>query len=167
MKRQTDSFSAVERASNAKTVPKFCATRWTVRVTTLSALLAKYRSVVQALERIADCSRGDAANEATAYLRLLSDSTFIVATVVAQAVLSFFAKRKTATLVKLTKISTYQKNACKKTEQTSFGTRCGTGLRQLLGLWEPQSQNHALPTSSTIVLMQGVTLTRLQVIATK
>lgn len=43
-------------------------------------LLAKYRSVVQALERMADYSRGDAANKATAYLRiLLSDSTLKVA----------------------------------------------------------------------------------------
>lgn len=87
----TESFSAIERASSAKTVPKFCPTRWTARVTTLSALLAKYRSVVQALEMIADRSKGDAQNDASAHLRLLSDSQFIVALVVAQAVLSFFA----------------------------------------------------------------------------
>lgn len=79
-------------------------------------------------------------------------------------------KQRTAALVKQTKISTYQEFPCKTTEQISFGRGSGTGLRQLLGLWEPRSQNHALPTSSTIVLMQviqGVSLTRLQVITTK
>ena len=91
MKASTESFSAIDRASNANAVPKFCATRWTARVTTLSALLARYRSVVQALERIVDFSRGDAENVASAHLRLLSDSQFIVALTVAQAVLSFFA----------------------------------------------------------------------------
>lgn len=43
------------------------------------------------MERIADCNIGDAENEAFAYLRLLSDSTSIVAIAVAQDVLSFFA----------------------------------------------------------------------------
>lgn len=118
---------------NANTVPKFCATRWTARVTTLSALLAKYCSVVQALERIVDCSRGDAQNDANVHLRLLRDSQFIVALTVAQAVLSFLLllqihfKQKTGTLAKLTKISTYQKHACKTTEQMSFGRSCGSG----------------------------------------
>ena len=87
----SDSFDAIQRGSNASTVPKFCATRWTARVTTLSAFLPKYCSVSQALKMIADRSRGDAQIEARAHIRLLNDSQFIVALVVAQAVLSFFA----------------------------------------------------------------------------
>ena len=74
------------------TVPKFCPARWNARVTTLSALIAKYLSVVKALDTIADCSTGDARNDALANSRLLCDPQFIdVAIVVAQAVLSFFA----------------------------------------------------------------------------
>lgn len=87
----SDSFDAIKRGSNANTVPNFCATRWTARVTTLSAFLAKYCSIIQALERIADCSRGDVQIDARAHVLLLNDSQFIVALVVAQAVLSFFA----------------------------------------------------------------------------
>lgn len=43
------------------------------------------------MERIADCNIGDVENEASAYLRVLSDLTSIVAIAVAQDVLSFFA----------------------------------------------------------------------------
>ena len=91
MKRYLITFDAIQRGSNASSVPKFCATRWTAIVTTLSALLPKYCSVIQALERIADCSRGDAQIEAHAHVSLLNDSQFIVALVVTQAVLSLFA----------------------------------------------------------------------------
>ena len=63
----------------------------TARVTNLSALLPKHCSVIQALERIADCRRGEAQIEARAHVRLLNDSRFVVALVVTQAVLSFFA----------------------------------------------------------------------------
>ena len=87
----TESFSAINRASNALTVPKFCPTRWSARVTTLSALVAKYCSVVKALDMIADRSTGDAINDARAHSHILCDPQFIVALVVAQAILTFFA----------------------------------------------------------------------------
>ena len=62
----SDSFDAIQRGSNA---PFQSATRWTARVTPLSALLPKYCPVIQALERIlADCSRGDTQIEARAHL---------------------------------------------------------------------------------------------------
>ena len=44
----SDSFDAIQRGLNARTVPTFCATRWTARVTTLSVLLSNYCSVIQA-----------------------------------------------------------------------------------------------------------------------
>ena len=54
-------------------------------------MLPKFCSVIQALERIADCSRGHAQIKTLAHVRLFNDSEFIVALVVAKAVLSFFA----------------------------------------------------------------------------
>ena len=49
------SAEAMKKGGNRKTVPKFCATRWTARVSTLSSLLSKYVEVLKALENIRDC----------------------------------------------------------------------------------------------------------------
>ena len=76
-------------AEGGRKVPKFCSTHWTARVTTLSALIAKYLEVMETLEKIRDSSTGDARADSSSYIRLLEDSQFIVALTIAQFVLSF------------------------------------------------------------------------------
>ncbi|XP_068680219.1 uncharacterized protein [Montipora foliosa] len=61
--------------------------RWSAKVTTLSALLAKYGSVLLALDEISSKSCSDAKRDASAYSSLLQDSEFIVALTVSQFVL--------------------------------------------------------------------------------
>ena len=85
------SMTEIEAGSRRFHVPKFCATRWSARVSTLSALIAKYVTVVETMDRIKDSSTGEARNDASSYIRLLEDSNFVVALVVAQAVLSFLS----------------------------------------------------------------------------
>ena len=82
---EDESAKTLEEGSKRQTVPKFCATRWSAKATTLSAFLAKYGSVLLALDEISPSSSGDA----SAYSRLLQDSEFIVALTVSQFVLSF------------------------------------------------------------------------------
>ena len=55
----------------------------------MSALLSKYIDVIKALEKIRDSSSADARNDAASYIRLLEDSQFLVALVVAQFILSY------------------------------------------------------------------------------
>ena len=75
--------------ANFRTLSSFSS----ARVTTLSALLAKYCSIIQALVGIAHCSRGHAQIEGSAHARPLNDPQFIVALVVAQAILSYFVTK--------------------------------------------------------------------------
>ena len=90
---EDESAKTLEEGSKRQTVPKFCATRWSAKVTTLSALLAKYGSVLLALDEISSSSSGDAKRDASAYSRLLQDSAeFIVALTVSQFVLSFLTQ---------------------------------------------------------------------------
>ena len=89
---EDESAKTLEEGSKRQTVPKFCATRWSAKVTTLSALLANYGSVLLALDEISSSSSGDAKRDASAYSRLLQDSEFIVALTVSQFVLSFLAQ---------------------------------------------------------------------------
>ena len=84
-----ESDIAIKQGSHKKSVPKFCATRWTARVDTLSALIAKYKLILEALDQIQDTSNGDAKRDAGTYIRLLSDSKFLVSLVVAQFILSY------------------------------------------------------------------------------
>ena len=84
-----ESDIAIKQGSQKKSVPKVCATRWTARVDTLSALIAKYKLILEALEQIQDTSIGDARRDAGTYIRLLSDSKFLVSLVVAQFILSY------------------------------------------------------------------------------
>ena len=89
---EDESAKTLEEGSKRQTVPKFCVTRWSAKITTLSALLAKYGSVLLALDEILSSSSGDAKRNASAYSRLLQDSEFIVALTVSQFVLSFLAQ---------------------------------------------------------------------------
>ena len=91
---EDESAKTLEEGSKQKTVPKFCATCWSAKGTTPSALLAKYGSVLLALDEISSSSSGDAKRDASAYSRLLQDSEFIVALTVPQFVLSFLAEVK-------------------------------------------------------------------------
>ncbi len=54
------SNKAILGGARKKTVPKLCPTRWSSRVETLSALIAKYSSALETLEKIADQSNGGA-----------------------------------------------------------------------------------------------------------
>ena len=63
-------------------MPKFCATRWTARVDTLSALIVKYKLILEALEQIQDTSNGGTKRDAGTYISLRSDSKFLVSLVV-------------------------------------------------------------------------------------
>ena len=78
--------------SKRQTVPKFCATRWSAKFNTLSALLTKYDSVPLTLVEISSSSSGDAKSNAPAYSSLLQDSHCIVAYTVSQFVLSLLAQ---------------------------------------------------------------------------
>lgn len=82
---------ALQEGSRRTTVPKFCPTRWTARVSTLSALMAKYATVLEAMESISLTSTGDAHSDARSYVRLLEDPQFIATLAVAQAILSYLA----------------------------------------------------------------------------
>ena len=70
-----ESDIGLKQGSHEKSVPKFC---WTARVDTLSALIAKYKLILEALQQIQDTSNGDAKRDAGTYIRLLSDSKFLV-----------------------------------------------------------------------------------------
>ena len=73
-----DSDIAIKQGSHKKSVSKLCATRWTARVDTLSALIAKYKLILDALEQVQATSKGDGQRDAGTYIRLLSDSKFLV-----------------------------------------------------------------------------------------
>ena len=84
-----ESNIAIKQGSHKKFVPMFCATRWTARVDILSALIAKYKQILEALAQIQDMSKGDAKRIAGTYICLLSDSKFLVSLVVAQFILTY------------------------------------------------------------------------------
>ena len=92
----SESAEAIKEGGKKKTAPKFCATRWTARVSTLSSLLSKYVEVLKALENIRDSSTAEARCDASSYMRLMEDSQFIVALTVSQFVLSFLGAVTTA-----------------------------------------------------------------------
>ena len=73
-------------------MPKLCPTRWSSRVETLSALIAKYSSVLETLGQIADQSTGEPRSNAQSYIRLMESPQFIVGLVVVQFILSFTAQ---------------------------------------------------------------------------
>ena len=87
----SESMTEIEAGSRRYDVPKFCATHWSARVRTLSALIAKYVIVLETMGRIKDSSKGETRSDACLYMRLLEDSQFVVALVVTQAVLGFIS----------------------------------------------------------------------------
>ena len=54
----------------------------------MSALIVNYKLILDALEQIQDTRNGDAKRDAGTYIRLLSDSKFLVFLVVAQFILN-------------------------------------------------------------------------------
>ena len=74
-----------------RSVPKLFPTRWSSKIETISAMIAKYPTVLNTLSAIADQSKGQPRSNAQSYIRLLEDSQFIVALVVGQHILSFTA----------------------------------------------------------------------------
>ena len=72
-------------------VPKFNPTRWSMRVDTLSTMLAKYQHVLYAVDQIALQSAVEGQGNAISYARSLDDPEFIVSLVVTQYILSFFS----------------------------------------------------------------------------
>ena len=86
------SNKAILTGARKKTVPKLCPTRWSSRVETLSALIAKYSSVLETLGQIADQSTGEPRSNAQSYIRLMESPQFIVGLVVVQFILSFTAQ---------------------------------------------------------------------------
>ena len=73
-----ESDIAIKQGSHKKSVPKFYATRWTARVDTLSAVNAKYKQILEALEQIHDTINVDAKKDVSTYIRLLSYYKFLV-----------------------------------------------------------------------------------------
>ena len=67
----TQSIQALKEGSQKVSVSKFCPTRWSARLLTLSTLLAKYPTVLDALDTISDSSTGDAKSDAESYIRLM------------------------------------------------------------------------------------------------
>jgi len=113
----TQSIQALKEGSQKVSVPKFCPTRWSARLLTLSTLLAKYPTVLDALDTISDSSTGDAKSDAESCIRLMESSAFIVAVSVAQFVLSYLAlvtktlQAKQCDWCRLTKRWSWRKNA--------------------------------------------------------
>ena len=85
------SSQGIKAGARKTLVPKLCPTRWSSRVETLSALMAKYGAVLETLELIAAHSNSEPRSNAQSYIRLLEDPQFIVALVVGQYILSFTA----------------------------------------------------------------------------
>ena len=85
------SNKAILRGTKKKTVPELCPTRLSSRVETLSALTAKYLSVIETLKQITNQSKGEPRSNVQSYIRLMEYSHFIIALVVVQFILSFTA----------------------------------------------------------------------------
>ena len=83
-----ESDIAIKQGPHKKSVQKFCATRWTARVDTLSALIVKYKLILEA-QQIQDTSNADAKRNAGRYIRIMSDSKLLVSLVVGQFILSY------------------------------------------------------------------------------
>ena len=78
-----ESITAIRKGARRKSVLKFNATRCSARVCTLSAMIAKYPTILKAMDRIREESSGDSRSDASSYIRLLEDPQFIVALIIA------------------------------------------------------------------------------------
>ena len=63
---------AIESGSKRHHIPKFCATRWSAGVSTLSALIAKYTTVFETFGIIRDRSQGKARDDACDSWKIVS-----------------------------------------------------------------------------------------------
>ena len=87
---ENDVSDTLFKESSSRQVPKLCETRWSARVTTLSSVIAKYHAIYVALRDISlESADVEARTKVDAFQRLMLSSSFIVALVVAQFILSF------------------------------------------------------------------------------
>lgn len=71
-----ESVIAIEKGARRKSVPKFCATRWGARVCTLFSMLAKYPTILKAMDRIREESSGDSQSDASSYITFGRSSVY-------------------------------------------------------------------------------------------
>lgn len=86
----TESNKNIEQSFSVNILPKLCETRWSARVDTLSVVIRKYAAILSSLEDVRyESTVPDARTKATAFVNMMEKSTFIVAIVVAQHILSY------------------------------------------------------------------------------
>lgn len=86
----SESNKNIEQSFSVNILPKLCETRWSARVDTLSVVIGKYAAILSSLEDVRNESTvPDARTKATAFINMMEKSTFIVAIVVAQHILSY------------------------------------------------------------------------------
>ena len=87
MRNQALPMIFLQRAKN-KAVPKLCKTRWSARVSTLLSFISKYKAIFLTLKDIgSESSDSDVRTNAISYAMLM-ESSFIIALVVSQHILS-------------------------------------------------------------------------------
>ena len=77
-------------------LPTLCETRWLSHVDSLSTLLVKYDQVKNALQDIAEESTGQSRSDASAYLKKMSEFSFIILAVIIQHILAFIRQLSVA-----------------------------------------------------------------------
>lgn len=86
----TERNKNIEQSFSVNILPKLCETRWSARVDTLSVVIGKYAAILSSLEDVRyESTVPDARTKATAFVNMMEKSTFIVAIVVAQHILSY------------------------------------------------------------------------------
>lgn len=86
----TERNKNIEQSFSVNIIPKLCETRWSARVDTLSVVIGKYAAILSSLEDVRyESTVPDARTKATAFVNMMEKSTFIVAIVVAQHILSY------------------------------------------------------------------------------
>ena len=70
-------------------LPTLCETRWLSRIDSISTLLVKYDQIRNALNDIFEASTGQSKSDACAYLKKMSEFSFILAAVMTQYILGF------------------------------------------------------------------------------
>lgn len=89
-KRVTERNKNIEQSFSVNILPKLCESRWSARVDTLSVVIGKYAAILSSLEDVRyESTVPDARTKATAFVNMMEKSTFIVAIVVAQHILSY------------------------------------------------------------------------------
>lgn len=86
----TESNKNKENSFSVNTLPKLCETRWFARVDTLSVVIGKYAAMLSSLADVRNENTvPEARTKATAFINMKEKSTFIVAIVVVQHILSY------------------------------------------------------------------------------